>query len=234
MTRTQWIVFGFMTMVWVGAALGFWLFTGRNLTILFLAINAFAVLGATYIAVVNVLHSLRSRREDLDFRRVELKLRKQELAMQRAQLDQAQAEMEFQKTENAYDFCRRWNDAILVQAREFIRKVSQGRHGYSAEDILREVREDVSLETAVVNLQNFFEAIHNSLVFRRVNEDLLFLAFWDPYQTFHSAFESYLTFSDPDYSIENRALRNLHARWNALEKSGKPQKLARLLVELGD
>lgn len=199
MNRRDWITLTIISVVWVVSAVLVFKSTG-DAAMLFMSVNAFAALTAAYVSVTNAYRATQIRAD----------------------------EIAFQKTENSFAFNHKWDSPVLSEARDFIREISQNRARYSEEAILSKIRNDAALERSVVNLHNFFSDIYLSIQNGRVNEDVLFQGFWNPYRIIHACFRVYMESDRKDYAFENQCLDDLHRRWSARDLSVRaPGQVAR-------
>jgi hypothetical protein len=111
----------------------------------FLSISAFGVLFSTLLTSFNSLEASQSLQDRINFDR----------------------------TENAFEYLRRWDSQSLKEARDWTRKVGRDHSKRSPDKLCGLIEGDEDLQRSVITMVNFFEEIELSVQAGRVNADIL-------------------------------------------------------------
>jgi hypothetical protein len=75
--------------------------------------------------------------------------------------------------ENSYDLITAWDDPSLLDARDYTRNMKKRIPDISANDLLREIEEDVGLQRSLALVFNFWEKVRISIKYGRVDSSLI-------------------------------------------------------------
>ncbi len=184
MSRKNWIVLTIITSIWIVGAAGFYLET-RKLEGVFLSINAFGVLVAVYVSVLNSLHTSELEEESNQFKR----------------------------TENSATYLERWDSVALKDARDFTRGIKKIRQDLSNKKMLEKIDGDQNLERSVITVFNFWQDIYLSIVHDRVNEDILRRSFAGVYTDMYERFKPWIEATKSESPRATEDYMSLYEMW---------------------
>lgn len=182
--RSKTWIFALVSVVWILSALGFYNAT-KDLPTLFLSINAFGVIVATYINLVSSIQKVGSEKHRI----------------------------EFEKTENTFEYIDRWDSPSLKDVRDFTRNYWLQRQNFSKQDVYDAILNDENLKRSIITLFNFWHQIYLSIKSKRVNEDVLKHSFAHLYvgvcDVFHLWLENHIKSTDINGYNDLQELRRL-------------------------
>ena len=122
--------------------------------------------------------------------------------------------MAFDKTENSFEYIRRWDSEVLREARDWTRRIKAERTRLSDEDLIEKINSDEGLLRSVITMFNFFEEMELAMQAERVQDSYLRRAFSVIYPDIHERFRTWID-SDVDDSQKGHLLV-LYQRWTRL------------------
>jgi hypothetical protein len=122
-----------------------------------------------------------------------------------------QDRIQFDRVENSFEFVRRWDSAVLKEARDWTRRVKKEEQSLSPDDLRSKIRSDETLERSVITMFNFFEELELSVQQNRVDAKVLERAFATTYRSIHQRFSPWIE-SNID-AVQKGHLQQLRNRW---------------------
>lgn len=180
----NWIWIVVISIIWVLSAIGIY-YIKKDFGLLFLAVNAFAVVVATSINIVNSLRNAQIREK----------------------------EIEFHKIEHSFEFLERWDSPLLKEARDFTRNIRKERAKLSDDVLIEKINGEPALERSVITVFNYWQDMYLSIIYNRANEEILRRTLSDVYISMYDRFKPWLkemSQRDPKGAEDHK---NLYDRW---------------------
>lgn len=118
----------------------------------------------------------------------------------------------FDKTQNSFHLIDKWDDQALTEARNYIRVLIEKRVSLSDEQMIAEINAKPELKRSLLLLFNYWEKIRLSIVYERVNEEMLKFAFKEAYLRLFPLFRPWLQSNDVTPSFLED-LKKLYDAW---------------------
>ena len=121
-----------------------------------------------------------------------------------------EAKIAFDKNENAFRLIEKWEDATLLEARRFTRRIKDKKNALSNNDLIAEINGDEKLRESLITVFNYWEQVRISIEYGRANETLLQDAMDDIFLDMYVRFEPWILTRSQTY--QNDA-KKLYLRW---------------------
>jgi hypothetical protein len=118
--------------------------------------------------------------------------------------------IEFDKIENSFKIIEKWDDASLLEARRYTRKIQQERNNISNNDLVTNIESNEKLKESVIMVFNYWEKVRLSIEHSRVDEKMIKEALDTVFIDMYERFKPWIEKGGDDYKKD---IEKLFKRW---------------------